>query len=151
MMDNVQFVKSLYAAFMQGDLETIFAALDPGVEWFANPDPALIPWGGERHGIAGAKEFFSELAAHADIEVFEPRQFFAGPDSVTVRLHVVMHLKPSGQRSEGEWVHLFTIRDGKVTALRIYGDTHALVQAYYGGDIHSAATTAAEATARLHH
>jgi len=150
-MDNVQLVKSLYDAFMRGDLETIFAASDPEIEWSDNADPALIPWGGNRHGIAGAKEFFSELAAHADFEVFEPRQFFAGPDSVTVLVHMVMRLKPSGQRWEGEDAHLFTIRNGKVTTFRVYADTHALVQAYYGGDIHSAAATAAETAARLHH
>jgi uncharacterized protein len=150
-MDNVEFVKSLYAAFKRGDLQTLYENNDPNIEWYSNADPMLIPWGGERKGLSGMKSFFAELGAHVDFEKFEPRQFFAGEDTVTVILDLATRMKPSGGRFEGEALHLFKIRDGKVTAFREYIDTHAAVQAYCGGDIHSAAMTSAEAAARLHH
>lgn len=150
-MDNVEFVKSLYAAFKRGDLETLYANSDANIEWYSNTDPMLVPWGGERKGISGMKSFFAELSAHVDFEMFEPQQFFAGEDSVTAIVHVISRMKPSGIRHEGEVLHLFKIQNGKVTAFRIYEDTHAVVQAYCGGDIHSAAMTSAEAAARLHH
>lgn len=151
MMNNVEFVKSLYAAFVRGDIEALMAASDPNIEWISNADPALIPWGGERKGRDGARSFFSELAAHVDIESFQPREFLQGPDFVTVLGHTIGRVKPSGGRVDGEWMHLFMIKDGKVAAFREYGDTHALVQAYFGGDVHSVTVAPSEATAHLHH
>ena len=109
-MNNVEFVKSLYAAFTRGDLETIFAACDPNIEWVSNSDPALIPWGGERKGIDGARSFFKELTAHIEYESFQPRDFIGGSDYVTVLGHTIARVNPSGGRVDGEWIHLFKFK-----------------------------------------
>jgi uncharacterized protein len=151
MMDNVEFVQSLYDAFNRGDLETIFAASDPNIDWISNADPALIPWGGERKGVAAVKEFFKELAAHMEIESFTPREFFGGPDFVTVLGHVTGRLMPSGSHFDDEWAHIFKIKDEKIVEFREYLNTHALVQAYFGGDIHSVTVAPSDLTAPLHH
>jgi ketosteroid isomerase-like protein len=151
MMNNVEFVKSLYAAFTRGDLDTIFAACDPNIEWISNSDPALIPWGGERKGIDGARSFFREVAAHVEYESFQPRDFLPGSDFVTVLGHSIARVRPSGGRVDGEWIHLFKIENGKVVSFRDYCDTHALVQAYFGGDIHAVTVAPSEATARFQH
>jgi len=150
-MDNVEFVKSLYAAFKRGDLETLYAHSDPNIEWVSNCDPRLIPWGGERKGTSGMRSYFAEIANHVDFEMFEPQEYFAGDNSVTAIVRIISRMKPSGGHVDGESLHLFKIRDGKVTAFREYANTHAVVQAYCGGDIHSAAMTPAETAARLHH
>ncbi len=97
------------------------------------------------------RSYFAEVAAHVDFELFEPQEFFAGDNSVTAIVHIISRMKPSGGHVDGESLHLFKIRDGKVTAFREYANTHAVVQAYCGGDIHSAAMTPAEQEARLHH
>ena len=91
MMNNVELVKSLYAAFTRGDLDTIFAACDPNIEWISNFDLVLIPWGGERKGIDGARSFFKEVAAHVDYEFFQPRDFSGGSDFVTTWPHDCSH------------------------------------------------------------
>ena len=52
---------------------------------------------------------------------------------------------------DGEWIHLFKIQNGKVVSFRDYGDTHAMVQAYFGGDIHSVTVAPSAATARFQH
>jgi ketosteroid isomerase-like protein len=150
-MDNVELVKSLYAAFKRGDLETLYANSDPNIEWFSNNDPLLIPWGGERKGTSGMRSYFAEVAAHVDFEKFEPQEFFSGDNSVAAIVHIIARMKPSGGHVDGESLHLFKISDGKVTAFREYANTHAIVQAYCGGDIHSAATTPAETAARMQH
>ncbi len=151
MMDNIEFVKSLYAAFRRGDLETILASSAPNIGWISNADPALIPWGGERNGVAAVQEYFRELAAHVEFVSFTPREYFGGPDFVTVLGHVTGRLMPSGGHFDDEWAHMFKIRDGKVIEFREYLNTHALVQAYFGGDIHSVTIAASEETAQLHH
>jgi len=151
MMNNVELVQSLYDAFKRGELETIYAATDPNVKWISLADPALIPWGGERKGVQGAKEFFREIAEHVEFESFTPQEFFAGSDSVTVLGHSTARVTPSGSRVEHDWAHIFKIDDGKVTEFREFTDTHAVVQAYFGGDIHSVTVAPSEQTARLHH
>ena len=151
MKDNVELVKSLYGAFKRGDLETIFAALDSNIDWFSNADPALIPWGGEGKGVAAAKKYFKEIAAHVEIESFMPREIFGSPDFVTVLGHESGRLMPSGGRLDDEWAHIFKIKDGKVVEFRAYVNTHALVQAYFGGDIHSLTVAPSDQTAQLHH
>src|SRR5271157_2375194 len=151
MMDNVQLVQSLYAAFGRGDINAIVEASDPNIAWFSNADPALIPFGGERRGADGVRSFFRDVAANIDFESFQPREFFGGPDFVAVLGHSIARAKATGSRMEDDWIHLFKIRNGKVTEFRNFGDTHALVQAHFGGDIHSVTVAPSEATARLHH
>jgi uncharacterized protein len=46
---------------------------------------------------------------------------------------------------------MFRIRDGKVIEFWNYLNTHALVQAYFGGDIYSVTVGPSDQTARLHH
>jgi ketosteroid isomerase-like protein len=152
MTNNVELVHSLYDAFKRGELETIFAALDPDIKWVSNADPALIPWGGERKGLAAVKEFFRQLAATVEFDSYEPQEFLGGADFVTVRGRSTARMTKSGGRfEENDWAHIIRIENGKVTEFREYLDTHALVQAYFGEDVHSVTVAASEQTARLHH
>jgi ketosteroid isomerase-like protein len=132
-------------------LKTIFEACDPEIDWTSLADPALIPWGGDHKGIHGKRMVFQKIIEHMHFEVFEPREFFDGSDIVTVLGRTVARMIPSGVRFESEWVHLIKIRDGKVVTFREYDDTHALVQAFYGGDVHSLTVAPSEMTERLHH
>jgi ketosteroid isomerase-like protein len=90
------------------------------------------------------------MSAHAKSESLTPREIIGSPNFVTVLGHSTGSLMPSGGRFDDEWAHMFRIRNGKVIEFREYLNTHALVQAYFGGDIHSV-TIASEQTARLHH
>ena len=151
MMDNVQFVKSLYKAFARGDLGYIVAASDPNIVWISNADPVLLSFGGERRGIDGVRSFFREVAANIDTDCYQPREFFGGLDFVAVLGSSVSRSRGTGDPFEEDWMHLFRIRNGKLTEVRISHDTHALVQAHFGGDIHSVTVAPSEPTARLHH
>lgn len=151
MMGNVQFIESLYAAFGRGDIDYIVAASDPNIAWISNADPALLSFGGERRGIDGVRSFFSELAANIDTDCYQPREFFGGPDFVAVLGSWICRSRGTGDPFEEDWMHLFRIRNGKLTEVRIFHDTHALVQAHFGGDIHSVTVAPSEAAARLQH
>jgi ketosteroid isomerase-like protein len=150
MFDNVQFVESLYAAFGRGDIDYIVAASDPNIAWISNADPALLSFGGERWGAEGVRSFFRELAANIDTDCYQPRLFFGGPDFVAVLGSSVSRAMGTGDPFEEEWMHLLKVMNGKLTEVRIFHDTHALVQAHFGGDIHSAAAPPA-ATVRFQH
>lgn len=151
-MDNVEFVKSLYAAFMSGNIDKILAETDPNIEAVSNADPALLPWGGARRGLSEMRRYFSELAANVEFERLTPRDFHAGSDFVLVLGRSAGRMRQSGAHFENEWAHFFKIAGGKVVAFREYLDTHAAVQAFIGGDIHAIGLpSSAQPAAPRHH
>ncbi len=149
MMGNVQFVESLYAAFSRGDIDYIVKASDPNIAWISNADPALLSFGGERRGIDGVRSFFREFAANINIDCYQPRKFFGGPDFVAVLGRSFGHSRRTGDPFEDEWMHLFWIMNGKLTEVRMFDDTHAMVQVHFGGDIHSVTVAPSEGKARF--
>jgi ketosteroid isomerase-like protein len=151
-MDNVEFVKSMYAAFMNGDIDMILAGTDPNIDWKSNADPALLPWGGERKSLGEIRAFFSEIANNVDFESFTPTEFHAGSDFVLVLGRSSGRMKQSGAHFDDEWAHFFRIANGKVIVYRQYLDTHGAVQAFIGGDVHAIGLPSSpQAAAPRHH
>ncbi len=57
----------------------------------------------------------------------EPKEFIEAGDYVVVTLYHVMRGRASGASIEGHEVHVFKLRDGKITELREYREkTEAL-------------------------
>ncbi len=130
MTDHSDLIRTLYAAFGRGDLPTILDAAASGVTWWSNGDAATIPWAGSRSGRDGMRDFFVALTAHLDFEAFEPREFFPSADTVIVLGRTRARHKSGGRGVlDCEWVHTFTIRDGKLIAFREYYDTAAIERA----------------------
>ena len=150
-MDNVKLVQSIYAAFARGDIDSILSVTDPDIAWISNADPALLPFGGERRGIEEVRSFFRELAANIALDSFQPREFLGGPDFVAVLGRSISRSRATDEPFEDDWMHLVRIRHGKVTEFRLFNDTHALVQAHFGGDIHSVFVAPLEAKESLQH
>lgn len=148
-MENVQLVQSLYAAFARGDIDSVVSAVDPDVAWISNADPVLLPFGGERKGVEGVRSFFRELTTNIELDSFQPRQFFAGEDFVAVLGRSISRSKGTDNPFEDDWMHLVRIKHGKVTEFRLFNDTHALVQAHFGGDVHSVSIVRSEPTESL--
>jgi ketosteroid isomerase-like protein len=128
-MSNSDLIRSLYAAFGRGDVKTILDNLDPAIEWVSNGDDKIIPWGGQRGGVAGAASFFKSLADNLDFEAFEPRDFFDAGDTVTVLGRSRARVKKSGGVFDSQWAHVFTIRNGRLAAFREYYDTKSIADA----------------------
>ena len=123
---NIGVVQRGYEAFGRGDIESLLALLDETITW-ATPGPADLPMAGNRRGRAGVAEFFQTLVATVDVLRFEPKQFVAQGDVVVVLGDDTSRVKATGTSIEFEWVHVFTLRDGKVVAFKEYGDVSALV------------------------
>jgi ketosteroid isomerase-like protein len=60
-----------------------------------------------------------------DIQVFEPREFLTAGENVTVLGWERTQAKFGGRLFETEWVHVFTVREGRI--VRFWGmyDTEA--------------------------
>jgi uncharacterized protein len=129
---NITLVQSLYAAFGRGDVATIIAALDPNVDWTVNGRSSDYPMLGNWKTPAKVQEFFQGVDQYEKFTDFSPRDFYAVDERVFVLGHYAGSIKKTGKPFASDWVHIFTIRNGKVLAFREFNDTHQFVAAYRG-------------------
>ena len=130
--DNLDTIKSAYAAFGRGDIQALLALIDAQVEW-DNPGPAEVPWAGSFSGHEGVGKFFSALGGSVDFEAFEPQAFFAQGDRVVVLGLERARVKRTGKSFVNHWAHAFTLADGKVTQFREYADSAGIAAAFRSG------------------
>ena len=127
--ENVRLVQQAYESFGRGDIQGVLNSLSEQVEW-RTPKPEGVPFGGEYRGRQGVGRFFAELNEHEQVTRFEPREFIAQGDRVVACGVYACTAKATGRKVESEWVHLFTIRNGKVVKFQEHFDTAAAVNAH---------------------
>jgi len=120
---NIAHVQSLYAAFGRGDIATLLAGCAPDIDWETVGRPDDFPTIGPRRGTKAVEEFFRLVGEHEEFSAFTPREFYAADDKVFVLGAYSLTVKPSGTPVAAEWVHVFTLKDGKVTRFREHTDT----------------------------
>ena len=123
---NVNVVKSSYAAFGRGDIDGLLATLDPAIEW-VTPGPADLPTAGTRRGHDAVREFFKTLDDMYEIQSFDPKTFISQDEHVIVLGEDTFRIKATGTVATEAWVHHMTVRNGKVVAFREYIDTAPVV------------------------
>jgi len=123
---NISHVQSLYAAFGRGDIATLLAGCAPDIDWETVGRPSDFPTFGPRRGVKAVEEFFRFVAEHEEFSDFSPREFYAAQDKVFVLGAYSLTVKPSGAKVAAEWVHVFTLKDRKVTRFREHTDTAQL-------------------------
>ena len=126
---GVTLVKSLYAAFGNGDIATILAGLADDVEWEIVGPQSACPCYGARKGRPAVEALFNQISERHDYKAFTPREFFASGDTVLVIGRHELVVKQTGRPFAADWVHIFRIKGGKVTSFRELTDTAAYVEA----------------------
>jgi hypothetical protein len=126
---NIALVQDLYAAFGRGDVATILAALDPGVDWCSIGPTGDYAAFGPRKGVAAVQDFFQVVAANEDFSEFSPQEFYGAGDKVFVLGRYALKMKATGKPVASEWVHVFTLKDGKVTKWREHTDSAQIAAA----------------------
>ncbi len=129
---NIALVQSLYDAFGLGDIATIVNAAIPDIHWEVAGRHEDYPLFGVFHGHAGVQEFFATIGQHQDFIEFAPKEFYAADDKVFVLGHDSWTIRKSGTQVRTDWVHVFTIRDGKVHRFHEFLDTAQYALAYRG-------------------
>jgi ketosteroid isomerase-like protein len=126
---NVAFVQSLYAAFQRGDIGAIATAATPDTIWQVHGRTEDHPALGVHKGPEGVKQFFSIVAETQDVVSFTPRDFYAADDEVFVRGHYAWTIRKTGKPVSSEWLHMFTVRDGKLLGFEEFNDTAQFAEA----------------------
>jgi ketosteroid isomerase-like protein len=129
---NIALVQSMYAAFGRGDIATIIKNVTPQIEWQSGGRAEDFPTFGPRKGPQGVEQFFKEVAQHNEFAEFSPREFHADGDKVFVLGYYDIKLRANGKSFASDWVHIFTIRDGKVAKFREFLDSAAAAAAFRG-------------------
>jgi ketosteroid isomerase-like protein len=112
-------LRSAYAAFNRGDMDTAVESLDPQIAW---TEPAEFPGGGTYHGRDGARRYLTQSrAAWAEV-ISEPERFITAGNRIVVFVHARVRPKDNTQWQEVRIADVYTIRDGKAIEMRAFAD-----------------------------
>ncbi|MGE3149131.1 MAG: nuclear transport factor 2 family protein [Pseudorhodoplanes sp.] len=126
---HVGLILQLYAAFGRGDFAALLDSLTEDVDW-QTVGTGDYPVFGARRGKAQVAQFLEDVAANEDFSEFTPREFYAVEDKVFVCGSYRGTLKKTGRPFGGEWVHVFTLREGKICRFREHTDTAQFVDGH---------------------
>ena len=123
MTENSQVVQSMYAALAGGDIPGFFGAFDPGIVWneaehfpYADGNPYVGP-----EKVAAG--IFGRIGSEWEGFSATPQQFVAQGDTVVAIGRYRATYKATARPVDAQFVHVWTVRNGKVTAFQQYTDT----------------------------
>lgn len=124
-----QVVMQAYQSYKDNNIKGVLALIDDKVEWIG-PDSDYIPFAGTHKGKDQVAQFFSKLEQTQDVLKFEPQTFIAEGDKVAVTGNGSWRVKATGQTYDSPWVHIFTLRDGKIARFEQHVHTAAAEAAF---------------------
>jgi uncharacterized protein len=143
--ENKILVMEGYRLFQNGDIASLLERYHDDAEWIG-PDSEFVPFAGSYHGKAEIAQFFQKLDQAVKPIRFEPKQFIAEGDTVVVAGDATWLARQTGRSYDSPWIHMFTLRDGKVARFQSYYDTAASERA-----LHTDQPGQAASAALLHH
>jgi ketosteroid isomerase-like protein len=130
---NEQLVREVYTSYLRADLDTVLNACSEDTEWLACGPPDHLPYAGRHCGREQVARYFAILDDKEESNHLVPQEFVVAGDQVIVFGNYRARVNANGRRFETDFVHVFTLRDGKITSFRDFYDTAAAVEAYRGG------------------
>ena len=126
---HIKLVQSLYSAFSERNVPLMLSMLTEDVEW-GEPENPFNPAGGTRIGHSGFLEWI-EIGRNAEeILVLLPQKMLTDADSVAVVGHMKCRAISTGRIYESDFVHLITVRDGRICKFQEFFDTYIAGEAF---------------------
>ena len=123
--ENVEIVRRQNDAFNRGDVATLLELTDPSIEWWDREDD---PGADVHRGHDGVTKALAELAYLAELHI-QAREFIDAGDYVVVPVRLTGRGEASGVSFEEDEVHVFRLRDGRITELREYREMSEALKA----------------------
>jgi hypothetical protein len=118
---SVEFLKGLYAAFGRGDVPAVLSGFADDIEWY---EAEGMPYGGlYRGGNAVLQNVFGPIATDVEGFAVTAEEFVGSGDTVAAVVRYTGTGKVTGKTLDVPVVHLWDIRDGKITRFRQFIDT----------------------------
>ena len=126
---NIETIKSVYAAFGRGDVAAILDAVTDDVDWATETTSTGAPWWGVRKGKEGVGAFFDAFGKAMDVEDFTPQAFAATDDGdVLTVVRFAVRSRDTGKLAKMDLHHWFRFTDGKISYYRGTEDTASTVE-----------------------
>ena len=121
--ENRKTVQGMYDAFGRGDIGTVLAALDPGVEWweaenfiYADNNPYVGP-------DAVLQGVFARIGGEWEGFSVSPKEVLDAGNTIVGHGHYSGKFRNTGRDVRAQFAHVFTFRDGKIVKFQQYTDT----------------------------
>jgi ketosteroid isomerase-like protein len=121
--EAAQLVAALYEAFARGDVASVLAAFDSDIVWNEAENFVYAsgnPYCGPQAILDGV---FAPLATEWDGFAVHPESILSGGDRVVVTGRYRGVYKRTGKSVDSQFVHVWTLRGGRVTTFQQYTDT----------------------------
>lgn len=126
---NTRVVREGYEKFGSSDVPGLLTLFHDDISW-TTPKVENASFSGKRKGLEAVGEFFAQLNDAEEFSRFEPTEFIAQGDKVVVLGSSTSNVKSTGRNLDLEWVHVFTLREGKVAGFQEYFDSAAANKAF---------------------
>lgn len=120
-------IRAIYAALAAGDVGPLVDLLDAEVEW-NEQEGAPVVAGTFRGRAAVLAEVLLRIPEVWEEVRIDPRDFVAAGDRVFVTGRLSVRARGTGARADVPFVHVWTLRDGRIVAWDGHTDT-AMLQA----------------------
>lgn len=128
-IENINIVQNLYSSFSGKNFNAILEMLSPDVEW-GEPSNPFNPASGTRYGHEGFLEWINIGRQSEDILELQPKKMLTDIDSVAVVGFIKCRAISTGKIYESDFVHLITIKNGKVIKFQEFFDTYSAGEAF---------------------
>jgi ketosteroid isomerase-like protein len=126
--NSIATVQELYAAFGRGDIPAIMSSLADDVVWESEA-PAIISFGGIRHGKTETQDFFAGLAKDHSNPLLTIAEIISSGDTVMAIGRYTATVKATGRKLDSPIAHYWKLRDGKIARYVGLFNTGAAVEA----------------------
>jgi uncharacterized protein len=126
---NLDIVKTMYEAFAKRDINSIISLLSADVIWEEPANPHN-PAAGRRVGIEGFLKWLNIGRATEEIIVLNPSKFLSDNDTFAVIGYTECLAKTTGKKYATDFVHVITIKEGKIAKFQEFFDTYIAGEAF---------------------
>jgi uncharacterized protein len=123
MPTNREFIRSLYAAFGRGDAGTVLGMFDPEIVWLEaenSPYADRNPYVGPQQVAEGA---FGRIMSEWEGFTVTPETLLEDGNVVVAMGRYRGTFQATRRPLDAQFVHVWTVRDGRVTRFQQYADT----------------------------
>jgi len=123
-------VRRAYEVWAAHDIEGTLALCSPDIVYVLHLDPKVIPFGGERHGIAALRELLDALRSEFIYLRFVASGFTAADGVVRFRVDYSYRHKVSGVILSDRYSVAARVGNGQIVHIEEYPDA-GFVEAFY--------------------
>ena len=126
--ENTQLVRKTYELFRKGD-ESFLESFSDDISWEL-PEMKNVPYAGKFNGIEAVTDFFTRLGEAEESLIHNPTEIIAKDDKVIVLGNMKWRIKDTNNEYDSDFVHVLTVKDGKINGFREFMDTAVRTNAH---------------------